>query len=110
MRNRLIRRHVAHSEGAVVLNPVVAKPVGLMDRFRGPLQGMPFMPALRAYSGLRPREAISQTARTLGRLGTLEVRLARSAADVRRAQKLRYRVFYKEMCAVPDAGKMFAQR
>ena len=57
-----------------MLNPVVAKPVGLMDRFRGPLQGMPFMPALRAYSGLRPREAISQTARTLGRLGTLEVR------------------------------------
>jgi L-ornithine Nalpha-acyltransferase len=96
--------------GAVVLNPVRAKPIGLMDRFRGPLQGMPFMPALRAYSGVRPREAISRTPHTLGRLGTLEVRLARSAAEVRRAQKLRYRVFYKEMCAVPDAGKMIAQR
>ena len=33
---------------------------------------------------------------TLGRLGSLEVRLARSAAEVRRAQRLRYRVFYKE--------------
>jgi len=96
--------------GASVLNPVRAKPNALINRFRAPLQGMPFMPALRAYSGLRPREAISQTARTLGRLGSLEVRLARSAADVRRAQKLRYRVFYKEMCAVPDAGKMIAQR
>jgi len=41
-----------------------AKPNGLMDRFRGPLPEMPFMPALRAYSGLRPREAISQTAVT----------------------------------------------
>ena len=96
--------------GASVLNPVRAKPYALFNRFRAPLQGMPFMPALRAYSGLRPREAISQTALTLGRLGSLEVRLARSAADVRRAQKLRYRVFYKEMCAVPDAGKMIAQR
>lgn len=93
-----------------MLNPVRAKSTGLMDRFRGPLQGMPLIPALRAYSGLRPREAISQTAHILGRLGSLEVRLARSAAEVRRAQKLRYRVFYKEMCAVPDAGKMLAQR
>ena len=94
--------------GANVLNPVRAKPNGFMDRFRGP--GMPFIPALRAYSGLRPREAISQTALTLGRIGSLEVRLARSAAEVRRAQKLRYRVFYKEMGALPDAGKVIAQR
>jgi putative hemolysin len=108
MRNRVIRRHVAIRRGRFVLNPVQAKPIGLMDRFRA--QGMSFVPALRAYSGLRPREAISQTARTLGRLGSLEVRLARNAADVRRAQKLRYRVFYKEMAAVPDAGKMIAQR
>ena len=40
---------------------------------------------------------------TLGRLGALEVRLARNAAEIRRAQKLRYRVFYREMSAVPDA-------
>ena len=46
--------------GASVLNPVRAKPNALFNRFRAPLQGMPFMPALRAYSGLRPREAISQ--------------------------------------------------
>ncbi|MET0605597.1 MAG: GNAT family N-acyltransferase [Beijerinckiaceae bacterium] len=37
----------------------------------------------------------------LGKLGTLEVRLARSAADVRRAQRLRYEVFYGEMSAKP---------
>lgn len=40
----------------------------------------------------------------LGRLGSLEVRLARSARDLRRAQRLRYRVFYEEMSAVPGAA------
>jgi putative hemolysin len=38
----------------------------------------------------------------LGRLGELEVRLAASAAEVRRAQALRYRVFYEEMSAIAD--------
>ena len=37
----------------------------------------------------------------LGRTGSLEVRLARSASDVRRAQRLRYEVFYDEMAATP---------
>ena len=90
--------------------PGRAKADGLMDRFRGPLPAMQFMPALRAYSGLRPREAISQNTLTLERIGSLEVRLARSAAEVRRAQKLRYRVFYKEMGAIPNPGKLIAQR
>ena len=39
---------------------------------------------------------------SLGRLGDLEVRLAASASEVRRAQALRYRVFYEEMSAVAD--------
>jgi L-ornithine Nalpha-acyltransferase len=73
------------------------------------MSGKP-VPALRAHSGAGKPEAISQTAQILGRLGTLEVRLARSAAEVRRAQGLRYQVFYKEMCAAPGAGKMIAQR
>jgi L-ornithine Nalpha-acyltransferase len=47
---------------------------------------------------------------TLGRLGSLEVKLARRAADVRRAQKLRYQVFYQEMSATADAGRLFARR
>jgi len=69
------------------------------------------LPTLRAYSGLRVREArADQTVETLGRLGSLEVKLARKAADVRRAQKLRYRVFYQEMSALADAGTLFARR
>lgn len=40
---------------------------------------------------------------TLARIGPLEVRLAMSASEVRRAQELRYKVFYEEMSAMPDA-------
>jgi putative hemolysin len=35
----------------------------------------------------------------LGRLGSLEVRLARDARELRQAQRLRYKVFYEEMSA-----------
>ena len=45
---------------------------------------------------------------TLGRLGALEVRLARGPREIWRAQRLRYRVFYQEMSAKPDViSRMF---
>jgi putative hemolysin len=47
---------------------------------------------------------------TLGRLGSLEVRLAQERRDVKRAQKLRYRVFYMEGTAIADAATLFARR
>jgi L-ornithine Nalpha-acyltransferase len=47
---------------------------------------------------------------TLGRLGALEVRLAGVKRDVKRAQKLRYRVFYKDGTAIADAATLLAQR
>lgn len=47
---------------------------------------------------------------TLGKMGALEVRLARSKGDVKRAQKLRYKVFYKDGSAIADAPTMLAQR
>ncbi len=67
---------------------------------------------LRAYSGIRHREAVPPEMDTLvlGRLGPLEVRLARTARDVRRAQRLRYKVFYEEMSALPDAAARLARR
>ncbi len=46
----------------------------------------------------------------LGRLGNLEVRLARSVEEVKRAQRLRYRVFYEEMSAVADPGAAMSGR
>ncbi|UDQ89736.1 GNAT family N-acetyltransferase [Xanthobacter autotrophicus] len=66
----------------------------------------------RAYSGLRHRDAVptEPASIVLGRLGALEVRLARTARDVRRAQRLRYKVFYEEMSATPDATTRLARR
>src|SRR5215469_2964327 len=45
-----------------------------------------------------------------GRIGSLEVRLARSVADIKRAQRLRFEVFYREMAAVPDARALQKKR
>ncbi len=47
---------------------------------------------------------------SLGRIGSLEVRLARTSAEVRVAQALRYQVFYEEMAAVPDARTLATRR
>jgi len=47
---------------------------------------------------------------TLGRIGSLEVCLARTAGDVKRAQKLRYKVFYEEMSAIPDTISLISGR
>ncbi|MBI1385925.1 MAG: GNAT family N-acetyltransferase [Rhizobiales bacterium] len=45
-----------------------------------------------------------------GAIGSLEVRLARTRADIRRAQRLRYEVFYEEMSAVPSPRAMRRRR
>jgi len=51
--------------------------------------------------GRRPQSAaVGHT--PLGRLGSLEVRLAASVPEIRRAQALRYHVFFREMSAVGD--------
>jgi L-ornithine Nalpha-acyltransferase len=83
------------------------------SRFSAPLRfaGIPnIVPVLKAYSGFRIAGAAPETPRALGRLGALEVRLARNAKEIRRAQKLRYRVFYREMSAVPDAASFLSRR
>jgi putative hemolysin len=86
-----------------------------IEQLRAPLAGVPaimpsIVPALRAYGGIRVADQSIITAEVLGRLGTLEVRLARTAADVRRAQRLRFNVFYEEMSAVADAAALIARR
>jgi putative hemolysin len=43
-------------------------------------------------------------------MGALEVRLARGPAEVRRAQKLRYEVFYEEMSAAPSPAAAMLKR
>ncbi len=83
-------------------------------RFRPtpPGSGTPnLISTLQAYSGLQTWAARAhRPTQSLGRLGSLEVRLAQTAAEVRQAQKLRYRVFYKEGSAIPNPGRLFARR
>jgi putative hemolysin len=89
-------------------------PRRLLGRFRQPGGGASvpgLLPQLQALGGLRvwgtrTRGPLS----SLGRIGSLEVRLARTAAEIRQAQKLRYHVFYQEGSALPDPSRLFARR
>jgi len=87
---------------------VPSRPAGRVNASLG-LVGK-LVPVLKAYSGIRATDCNAKSLATLGRLGTLEVRLARTSAEIRRAQKLRYDVFYKEMSAVADTALYFARR
>ena len=74
--------------------------------------GIPgLLSALQAYGGLQAWAARAhRPSQSLGRVGSLEVRLAQTAAEVRQAQKLRYRVFYQEGSAIPNPARLFARR
>jgi L-ornithine Nalpha-acyltransferase len=95
--------------GAIMLSRATFLPGGRLTapfRFAGAL-----LPALKAYGGFRSGQASWPAGqRSLGKLGTLEVRLAASAAEIRRAQKLRYEVFCREMSAVADTAAYLARR
>jgi putative hemolysin len=69
-----------------------------------------FKPPLKLPQNIGPIGGFPVPAKTLGRLGSLEVRLAQEKRDVKRAQKLRYRVFYKDGTAIADAATMLARR
>ncbi len=93
---------------------IVKLPRNLFERFRpapaGPgISGL--LSALQAYGGLQAWAARAhRPMQSLGRVGSLEVRLAQTAAEVRQAQKLRYCVFYQEGSAVPNPARLFARR
>ena len=46
----------------------------------------------------------------LARLGTLEVRLATTRREIRKAQRLRYKIFYEQGCALPDPAHAAVRR
>ena len=46
----------------------------------------------------------------LGRIGDLEIRLAQTNKEIKQAQKLRYRIFYKEQGAIASLQAMMKQR
>ena len=87
---------------------------------RKPLLGLRF--GAKAWSRMEPASKrtllrsrrivrdVSGLPDVLGRIGTLEVRLARTVQDIRRAQRLRFQVFYKERSAIPSPRNLLAQR
>lgn len=85
-----------------------------LGSFRAPRTGLPLpklIPALQAYGGLQAFAARARgPAQSLGRCGSLEVRLAQAPAEVRQAQKLRYRVFYEEGSATPNPAQLLSRR
>ena len=83
----------------------------LFERSRPAPAAPGLISALQAYGGLQAWAARAhRPTQSLGRLGPLEVRLAQTAAEVRQAQKLRYRVFYQEGPAIANPGRLFARR
>jgi putative hemolysin len=64
---------------------------------------------MKAFGGFHIPPALDESA-SLGRIGNLEVRLATKAKEVRRAQKLRWKVFYEEMSATPEGALRFVRR
>ena len=86
---------------------------GIVSRFKPtkslrvvPGRASPFRPRFRR-PGLIGRR---MPPKVYGQIGNLEVRLARSRSEIRRAQKLRYHVFYNEMSAIPDALTTMSRR
>ena len=74
----------------------------------GPRGPLPFMGRGRFNVAAFGRRF--QPPKIYGRLGSLEVRLACKNGEIRRAQRLRYKVFYEEMSAVPGALAMLSRR
>lgn len=72
-------------------------------------KGLPWLPVHPRLPGQRLTPLDRKTP-TIGQLGTLEVRLARTSNEVKRAQQVRYRVFYEEMAAQPDPYTMATRR
>jgi L-ornithine Nalpha-acyltransferase len=83
----------------------------LMDRLRPFAVTEPaawLKPRWQAASSILLPQA--QTVPALGRIGPLEVRLAGTRKEIRRAQKLRYNVFYRDGAAIADAATLLARR
>lgn len=76
--------------------------------------GTPFTGIVRDSTRLvRARRAIRDLAglsSVLGRFGPFEIRLAVTKAEIRKAQRLRYAVFYEEGNAIPSQGSALVRR
>ena len=90
---------------------LVGAPLRLMERLKPFAVTEPanwLKPKWQAASNILLPQARPTPA--LGRIGALEARLAATRKEIRRAQKLRYKVFYRDGNAIADAGTMLARR
>ena len=84
------------------LNEAAAPRASLGSRSHGFRKFIPGASKIvRDYGSLDP---------VLGRIGSLEVRLATTAREIRRAQRLRFKVFYEEMSASPTGAARISRR
>ncbi len=103
-------------ERAIAAKGEGAAPVGWPSQFRRAESGA----EMGSGSGVMTSEKTDRNGHALaegaarpvsyGRKGALEVRLARSAREIDAAQAVRYRVFYEEMSATPDAATRASKR
>jgi putative hemolysin len=89
------------------------KPRGFVRKFNTTRKLRPVPGRKLPHQSLTPRRSFSgqrQRPKIYGRIGNMEVRLARTRSDLKRAQRLRYHVFYEEMAAIPDALATMSRR
>jgi len=75
-----------------------------------PFVPRPFVSSQLVARPLVPRRFMPRPLKIYGQMGDLEVRLARTRSDLRRAQRLRYDVFYQEMSARPTFTAQMRRR
>src|SRR5690606_3166188 len=67
-------------------------------------------PGIKAFAGATVLADRTTLTGSIDRFGSLEVRFARNAAEVREAQRVRYQVFYREGGARPDIATLALRR
>ncbi len=89
------------------------KPRGFVSKFNTTRKLRPVPGRKSPHQSLAPRRSFAgqrQQPKIYGRIGNMEVRLAHTRSDLKRAQRLRYHVFYEEMAAIPDALATMSRR
>ncbi len=85
-------------------------PPRLLEGFWPSARIVGLWPGVKAFGGMTVLAHRTDLIDTIDRLGPLEVRFARNAAEVREAQRIRYQVFYREGNARADIATMLVRR
>jgi len=88
--------------------PIPQRP--LLDGFWPSARSVGLWPGIKAFGGLTVLDRRDPLSEAVAQSGSLEVRFARSAAEVRQAQRLRYQVFYRDGGAIADLATLMVRR